>query len=126
MVSNMGFYISEEEYKARMKKIKDKNESKERRRNLREERKKYGFKLKLPSTSKLIVLVVFLMCLELLIYAEYAMIALNDASAMYVLLGIPVTLIPTVISYFNKSKAENTANGIVYEKTMYEMHSNEE
>ena len=61
------------------------------------------------------------MCIEVIVFCEYAMIVLQDASAMYVLIGVPTTLIPIVVSYYNKSKSENTKNGIVYEKAIREL-----
>ena len=80
------------------------------------------------STSKLILLGVILMCVEIVAFCEYAMLSSGDLSSMYVLLGIPVSLIPVCLGYFNKSKAENTANGIVYETAMmeYQMQNEEE
>lgn len=115
-------YLSEEEFNKRLEKIQKQNEGKERKLKLKEERKKYGFKFKLPSTSKLILLTVFALCIELLVYCEYAMLVLNDASAMYVLIGIPATLIPTIISYYSKAKAENTKDGLIYDKAMFELN----
>lgn len=112
--------ISEEEYNSRMKEIKERNESKERKRKLREEKRKYRLKLKLPSTSKLVLMAVFLLCIEIVLYCEYAMIILGDASAMYVLIGVPTTLVPTVIAYYIKSQKENTAGGITYDMAMLE------
>lgn len=117
--------MSEEEYKARLKMIKAKNLTKERKAKLKKEKDKYKTKLKLPSTSKLVLFGVFLFCIEILIFCEYAMIVMGDASAMYALIGIPATLIPTVMSYYNKSKAENTINGIVYETAMAQMNQNQ-
>ena len=117
----MGF-ISEKEYEARMKKIKDSNASKERKRKLKEEKRKNMPKLKLPSTSKLILIGAVLLCLEIVIFCEYAMIILGDTSAMYVLIGIPATLIPIIWGYYSKAKAENTVGGIVFEKTMMQMN----
>lgn len=72
------------------------------------------------STSKLILLGVILMCVEIVAFCEYAMLSSGDLSSMYVLLGIPVSLIPVCLGYFNKSKAENTAGGIVFETAMME------
>lgn len=114
-------HLTEEEYKARLLKIKKQNESKKRKQKLKEEKDKYKSKFKLPSVSKLILLGVILLCLEIVIFCEYAMIVLDDTSAMYVLLGIPVTLVPIIWAYYSKSKAENTANGIVYETAMAEL-----
>lgn len=117
-------HLTEDEYKARLAKIKKQNESKKRKQKLKEEKSKYRPKFKLPSASKLILLGVILLCLEIVIFCEYAIVVLNDASAMYVLLGIPATLIPIVWAYYSKSKAENTANGIVYETAMAELREN--
>ena len=119
-------YMTEKEYNSRMEKIQKKNENIERKRKLKEEENKYSFKFKKPSTSKLVLWMVFLMCIEVLIFCEYAMLVLNDASAMYVLIGIPAALIPTVLGYYWKSKAENTTGGITHEKVRYELeHQND-
>lgn len=118
--------ISEKEFETLMAEIKEDNLSKERKRKLKEEKRKYKFKFKMPSTSKLVLIAVFILCIEIIIFSEYAMIVTGDASAMYALIGVSATLIPTVISYYRKAQAENTVNGITYEKAMYEMkHTNE-
>lgn len=121
MVSILG-YISEKEFETLMTEIKEDNLSKERKRKLKEEKNKYKFKFKMPSTSKLVLIAVFMLCIEIIIFSEYAMIATGDASAMYVLIGVPATLVPTLLGYFNKSKKENSTGGIVYEKTMHELN----
>lgn len=111
-------YLSEKEYEARMNKIKEHNASKQRKQKLKEEKRKHMPKFKLPSTSKLVLLGAILLCLEIVIFCEYVMIALGDTSAMYVLIGIPATLIPVIWGYYSKSKAENTSGGIVFETAM--------
>lgn len=115
-------YISEQAFNNEIEKIKKENESIERKRKLKEEKNKYKHKFKLPSTSKLVLLVVFLMCIEIMIFAQYASIVLNDASPLVTLIGIPATLVPTVIAYYIKARSENTKDGLVYEKTMYELN----
>lgn len=122
-------YLSEIEYDARMQKIRMQNESKIRKNNLKKEKQKYKTKLKIkiPSTSKLVLLGVFFMCFEIIVFCQYAIIVLGDTSAMYALIGVPATLIPTIISYYNKSKAENTGangEGIVYQSMMNEFMKN--
>ena len=112
--------ISEKEFNSRLKKIQEKNKSKERKKMLKEEKAKYKSKRKFPSTSKIVLFAVFLLCIEIVIFSEYAMIVLADASAMYVLIGIPTTLVPTIIAYYHKSRIENTKNGIVYDMAMLE------
>ena len=115
-------YLSEAKYKSRLRKIELNNKSKERKQKLREEKRKYGLKLKLPATSKLVLLVVFLMCIEILIFSQYAMIKLGDINAMYALISVPVSLVPVSLAYMWKSKAENTSGGIVYERSMHELN----
>ena len=114
-------YLSEQEFNIQMEELKKRNESIERKRKLKEEKSKYKFQFKLPSPSKLVLLVVFLMCIEIMIFAQYASIILNDSSPLVTLIGIPVTLVPTVIAYMLKSKSENTQGGITYEKVMHEL-----
>lgn len=114
-------YLTEKEYEECLKKIQSNNKSKERKQKLKAEKNKYKFKFKLPSTSKLVLLVVFLLCIEIIIFSQYAMIVLGDASAMYVLIGVPTTLVPTVLAYYNKSKKENTQGGITYDMAMLQM-----
>lgn len=117
--------ISEKEFNSRLKDIQEKNKSKERKKILEAEKSKYKTKRKLPSTSKIVLFAVFLLCVEIIIFSEYAMITLADASAMYVLIGVPTTLVPTIISYYNKSRAENTKGGIIYDTAMLEQEQQE-
>lgn len=111
-------YMSEEKFNYRLKKIQNKNLSKERKAILKAEKRKCARKLKLPSTSKLVLLIVFLLCIEIVGFCQYAMIALGDASAMYVMIGVPTTLVPVVLAYYWKSKAENSKDGITYDMAM--------
>ena len=110
--------MSKSEFEEKLKNIQSINEQKEMARILKEEKNKGKQKLKLPSTSKLVLLVVFLMCIEILFFCEFAMIVLGDAEAMYALIGIPAALVPVCLGYFNKSKHENTNGGIVYDTAM--------
>lgn len=49
-----------------------------------------------------------------------------DSAALYSLVGIPIALMPVVIAYFNKSKAENTSGGIVYDMAVLETENKAE
>lgn len=118
--------ISEKEYNLRMKQIQRENEAKERARKLKEEKRKGKPKRKLPSTSKLILLGMILLCVQIVIFCEYAMMTLYDASSLYVLIGIPAALAPIIWGYYSKSKAENTVGGIVYDTAMAGMQINNE
>lgn len=113
--------ISEKEFDMQMKKIQEENASKERIRLLKEEKNKGKVKRKLPSTSKLILLGVILLCVQIVFFCEYAMLTLYDASSMYVLIGIPAALAPIIWGYYSKSKAENTQGGIIYESAMEQL-----
>lgn len=114
-------YLTDSQYQNQMKKIQMENKQKERRRRLRKEKNKYKPKLKLPTTSKLLLIGAVLLCLEIVIFCEYVMIKLQDSSSIYVLIGIPASLIPIILGYFYKSKAENTSGGIVFETAMSQM-----
>ena len=114
------FDLTQEEFEKKLAEIQEKNKQKEYRRLLREERKKSRAKFKLPSTSKLILLVAFLLCLEIIIFCEYMMIKTGDLSSLYSMIGVASALIPLCLGYYFKSKAENTAGGITYDMAMLE------
>lgn len=113
--------MSDKEYNSRLRKIKAENLTMERKRKLREEKNKYRPKIKLPSTSKLILMFVSLLCIEILIFCQYVIIALGDTSALYAMIGVPVTLVPIILGYYFKSKSENTIGGITYDMAMAQM-----
>ncbi len=113
-------YLSEKEYDRELRAIRVRNMTLMRRRALRAERRKYLPNIKFPSTSKMILLGAVLLCLEIVIFCEYVMYKIGDTSAMYVLIGIPATLIPVIWGYYSKSKAENTVGGITYDMAMKE------
>lgn len=75
-------------------------------------------KIKPISTSKLIMWTVILICVEIIIFSEYAMLRTNDISALYTLIGVPVTLVPSVLGYYHKAMRENCEGGVVYETTI--------
>lgn len=118
------FDLTQKEFEKKLAEIQEKNKQKEYRRLLREERKKSRTKFKLPSTSKLILLVAFLLCLEIIIFCEYMMIKTGDLSSLYSMIGVASALIPLCLGYYFKSKAENTAGGITYDMAMLEANQN--
>lgn len=111
-------YMSELQYDIEMKRIKRENSSRRRIQKLQEEKNKLKKKHKLPPTSKLVLLVVFVLSIQIIAFVEFVMLKYGDFSAAYALIGIPVTIVPTILGYFYKSKAENTQGGIIYEKAM--------
>ncbi len=119
-------YLSKQSYERKLTEIRKRNESIARRRMLKKERTKYAPKLKPPSTSKLLLWTIVILCLEIVGFCEYAFFETRDSSFLYVLAGIPTTLVPTIISYYNKAKCENVTGGIVYETAMANMETNGE
>lgn len=112
--------MTNKEYEARKKRIELENRDLRQKQKLKELKNKYRTKIKKPTTSKLALLAVFLICFEVLIFAECFMWQFQDSSALYALIGVPVAIIPTLVAYYSKSKAENTAGGITYEMAMIE------
>lgn len=112
--------MTNKEYEARKKRIELENRDLRQKQKLKELKNKYRTKIKKPTTSKLALLAVFLICFEVLIFAECFMWQFQDSSALYALIGVPVAIIPTLVAYYSKSKAENTVGGITYEMAMLE------
>ena len=116
-------YLTEKEFEKEMAQIKQKNRQYEMRKELREAKRRFP-KFKKPNTSKLIVFVVFVICLQILWFSEHMVTVTGDTSYMYILIGIPAALIPTIIGYYNKSRAENVASsGYVYETRMAQLQN---
>ena len=68
------------------------------------------------SFSKIAAAAVFFISLAVIIYACWLMAYLKDASGLAYLIPSVVACLSTVLAfYFNKSKAENTKGGIVYD-----------
>lgn len=116
-------YLSKQEYEKKLAVIRRDNASIARKRSLKKERTKYRRKVKLPSTSKLLLWTAVLLCVEIIWFCEFAFAVTKDTSFLYVLAGVPATLVPTILSYYHKSKCENTAGGIVYETAMSQIET---
>lgn len=114
------WYMTEKKYNEKMLDLQIRNRQIEIRQNLKAEKNKYRKPFKLPSTSKLMLLTVILLCLEVIVFCEYIILQRGDMRAMYALLVLPVTLSLAIWGYYNKAKAENTLGGIVYEAAMSE------
>lgn len=110
--------MTKSQFDSKLAKAKRRNETFEYRRRLREERMKYWPKFVLPSTSKIVLIVAALLCIEILFFCQYMIVITGDTNALYAMVGTLVTFVPIVIGYMVKSTRENTAGGIVYETTM--------
>ena len=115
-------YLTSREYELELKKIKAQNRQIEMKRNLKAAKVK-RFNLKKPNTSKLIVFVVFAICLQILWFSEHMISLTGDTSYMYALIGIPAALIPTILGYYAKASKENQVGGITYDTAMCNLES---
>lgn len=111
-------YMTESQYNSKLAKLQSRNRSIERRRKLREERLKYFPKFVLPSTSKIVLMISAILCLEVLIFCQYMIVVTGDTNALYAMVGSLFTFMAIVLGYFVKSTKENSKDGIVYETAM--------
>lgn len=110
--------MTKSQFDAKLAKAKKRNEGIEYRRRLREERMKYWPKFVLPSTSKIVLIVSALLCVEILFFCQYMIVITGDTNALYAMVGTIATLASIVLGYFVKSTKQNTAGGITYETAM--------
>ena len=113
-------YLTKQEYELELKKIKEKNQQIKMKQNLKAA-KVSRFNIPKISTSKLILVAVLLLNLQIIYFVEKSIMTYGDLSALYSLIAIPATLIPTLWAYFSKAKAENCAGGITYDSAMEQL-----
>ena len=101
--------MTKQEYNEKLKQIKERNKQIEMK----------------PNTSKLIVFVVFLICLQILWFSEHMVNLTGDTSYMYALIGVPAALIPTILGYYAKASKENQVGGITYDTAMSNLETQE-
>lgn len=114
-------YITEKEFEQKLKQLQQHNLSKERELKLLEEKNKYRKDFKLPSTSKLMAVYLFIILNVVLIFAMRAMWHFADLSFLGVLITDVAGQVIVYMIYALKSKAENTSGGIVYETALAKM-----
>lgn len=118
--------MTSREYELELKKIKAKNHQIEMKRNLKAAKIK-RFNIPKISTSKLILIAVLLLNLQIIHFVEKAIMTYGDLSALYALIAIPATLVPTIWAYYSKAKAENLADsGFIYEARMAELNNQQD
>ena len=74
-------------------------------------------------TSKVVLFVVFLICIEILLYTEVVVIILRDSNTLYTLVGVPITLVPITLGYYWKARSQNMKGGITYDTAMTKLES---
>lgn len=84
--------MTSREYELELKKIKAQNRQIEMKRNLKAA-KVSRFNIPKISTSKLILVAVLLLNLQIIYFVEKAIMTYGDLSALYALIAIPATLI---------------------------------
>ena len=117
-------YMSEREFNKKLKEIQKENESIRRINKLEQERSRLRkTKKKKLTTSKLALLIMFFIVFEIVIFTELLMYKTQDLSALYVLIGIPATMILPLWRYYAKSQVQNAQGGITYAMAMKESQS---
>lgn len=110
------FYLSENKYKKRLRKIEIENRSKERKLALKQAKIKKNKVL--PTTTKLITFYLFIVLNIVLIYALVAMWHFENLTYLGTLIADVIGQILVFFIYAIKSTKENTSGGITYETTM--------
>ena len=114
-------YMTKSQFDVKMAKAQRRNSDIEYRRRLREERMKYWPKFVLPSTSKIVLIVAAILCVEILFFCQWMIVKTGDTNALYAMVGVITALASIVIGYFVKSTKQNTVGGITYETTMAQL-----
>lgn len=114
-------YMTKSQFDSKLMKAKRRNETIEYKRMLREERMKYWPKFVLPSTSKIVLIVAAILCVEILFFCQWMIVRTGDTNALYAMVGVITALSSIVIGYFVKSTKQNTVGGITYETAMAQL-----
>lgn len=91
------------------------------RRELKEIRHSNDAEKKPLSFSKKAVIFIFANFVVIELYSMVVMVVFHDLTTLGYLVTAVIGQCVTAIGYFIKSRAENCANGIVYETAMYEL-----
>ena len=118
---------TEEKYSKRMRYAERKAEIRKLEQKIREIDKSSKPKRKRTPSSKKYMILMLTIAIEIVFFIEYITLRTGDTSCLYVLASIPVTtLVPSLMSYFKKSRIENSSGGIVYDMAMNQTQDNEE
>lgn len=110
------FYVSEKEFQYKLKKIEQRNQSNKRKQLLQEA--KYKKNLKLPSTTKMLTVYLFVVLNVVLVYCLIAMWHFSDLTYLGTLITDVIGQVLVFAIYAIKSTKENTKGGITYETAM--------
>ena len=110
--------MTQKQFETELDKIQRRNQTIEYRRRLRQERWKNIPRFTLPSTSKIVLIISAILCVEILAFCQYMIVKTGDTNALYAMVGALFTFMAVVLGYFVKSTKENSAGGITYETAM--------
>lgn len=116
-------HMTEKQFDTELEKIQKKNKDIEYKKRLRKERRKHWPKFVFPSTSKIVLIVAAILCVEILIFCQWMIVKTGDTNSLYAMVGVITALATIVIGYFVKSTKENTVGGITYETAMSSLHT---
>lgn len=110
------------DYERRLRQLDRLEKTQSLKKQVEEREKELGLRrtIKKPAWSKVLMTAMVVICLEIIIYTEVVMWKHCDLSALYALIGVAASLAAAIWAYCEKSKAENTKGGIVYDKAMRE------
>lgn len=109
--------LTQEKFRKKFEREKQRSLSRQRKQILKDEKSKYRNRKK-PSTSKILLVMVILICVEVLAFCEYAYLTNPEPGTLGSVIGSIATIVSLLLGYFWKSKAENTSGGIVFESAM--------
>lgn len=113
-------YMTKALFEKQMERIKAKNKSLEYQKLLKEEKRKYGFHLKKPTTNKLMAFYLFVILNVIVVYALIAMWHFGDLSYLGALITDIAGQVIVYYIYAKKATIENSKGGITYEMAMLE------
>lgn len=107
---------TQRKYERKLREAEKRGEIRKLKREIKEKEKSYDPPKKKMSASKMYMILMLTIAVEIVVFIEWVTIHTGDTSCLYVLASIPVTtLVPSLLSYFKKSRIENSAGGIVYD-----------
>lgn len=110
--------MTQQQFQTELEKIQRRNETIEYRRRLREERWKYIPKFTMPATTKIVLTVFSIICIETVFFCQYMIVKTGDTNALYGLITAIFAFMGGLLGYFVKSTKEKTVGGITYETAM--------
>jgi len=110
--------MTQKQFETELDKIQRRNQTIEYRRRLREERWKYIPKFTMPATTKIVLTVFSIVCIETILFCQYMIYKTGDTNALYGLVTAIFAFTGGLLGYFVKSTKEKTSGGITFETAM--------